>query len=32
MNAFDRARQAAIAAAREARGTYRNGLVTPTAG
>ncbi|NAT37883.1 DUF1445 domain-containing protein, partial [Pseudomonas syringae pv. actinidifoliorum] len=27
MNAFDRARQAAIAAAREARGTYRNGLV-----
>lgn len=32
MNAFDRARQSAIAAAREARGTYRNGLIIPTAG
>ena len=27
MNAFDRARQSAIAAAREARGTYRNGHI-----
>lgn len=32
MNALDRARQAAIAAAREARETYRGGLVAPTAG
>ena len=32
MNAFARARQSAIAAAQEARKTYRGGLVTPTAG
>ena len=32
MNALDRARQAAIAAGREARSAYRGGLVTPTAG
>jgi uncharacterized protein YcsI (UPF0317 family) len=32
MNALERARQAAIAAGREARSAYRGGLVTPTAG
>src|SRR3546814_13096978 len=32
MRAFDLARQVAIAAARDARTTYRNGLVAPTAG
>lgn len=32
MNAIQRAQQAAIAAAREARIRYRNGLVTPSAG
>lgn len=32
MNALDLARQAAIAAARQARTAYRGGLVTPTAG
>lgn len=32
MNALARARQAAIAAAQEARKTYRGGLITPTAG
>ena len=32
MNAIQRAQQAAIAAARQARAEYRNGRVAPTAG
>ena len=32
MNAFAHAREAAIGAARQARKTYRDGLITPTAG
>lgn len=32
MNAFERAKKAAIAAAQEARAAYRSGLVVPTAG
>ena len=32
MNTLARARRAAIAAAQDARQTYRGGLVTPTAG